>query len=319
MKKKYFKKLLSNVKNLKPKILVVGDLMLDHYVFGDVERISPEAPVPILNYSCEREVLGGCGNVVSNLVNFGAEVKIASIIGKDLIANSIISLLSEIGISSEFIIQSEQLKTTKKTRFIASGSQILRLDQDSKGFSLNDFNIIEKNIKSLLKKIDCVIISDYDKGVCTKSFIENLIFQANSLKVPIFIDPKGEDWNKYSNAFCITPNIKEVESELNLKLRSDNDFEKAAQIIKEKFNFNSCLITRGQHGMTYLGKEGFFHQKVGKKEVFDVSGAGDTVISCFASFFSAKLDITDCLAASSFTSSKVVSFPGTTPFNSRML
>ena len=316
---KSLKNHLNRIGSNKPKILVLGDIMLDQYVVGEVNRISPEAPVPILSFQGQEAVLGGAGNVAHNLVNLGAEVTIATIIGDDLDGQSIINLLLILKISSELISVSSNINTTKKTRFTAQGNHLLRVDNDSSGYLATDFDLFKKKVFEIINNFDCIIISDYNKGICRESVIQEIIKKANKKNIPTYIDPKGSQWGKYSNATCLTPNTKEVEEQLNLKLNNNSDFEKAAQIIKEKFKLKFCLITRGAYGMTYLGKDKIIHQRVGKKEVFDVSGAGDTVIACLAASISSGIRIEDSIAISGDISSEVVTHIGTIPFHIRIL
>jgi D-beta-D-heptose 7-phosphate kinase / D-beta-D-heptose 1-phosphate adenosyltransferase len=319
MKVSTLEKKILKIREKSPKTLVIGDVMLDHYIFGDVNRISPEAPVPILNYKTEKKTLGGCGNVVNNLVNLGGQVLVGTILGLDKSGEEIINMFSQIGISFKNSLQFENIETTKKIRYLTSSSQLLRLDYESNKISKEDaLLLLQANMKSL-EKVDNIIVSDYGKGVCHPKLIGKVIRISDKLDKKVFIDPKGSDWSKYKGAFCITPNIKEAEDLLKIKLRIDTDFENAAKFIKEEFNLNSCLITRGADGMTYFDGNNFFHQKVDAQEVYDVSGAGDTVISCFSSCIDSGLTITDSLKISSYISSLVVSHLGTTPFNIGMI
>ena len=313
------KKLLKKIKVIKPKVLVIGDIMLDCYVSGSVSRISPEAPVPILSFDKEKNVLGGAGNVVHNLANFGAEVSLATIIGNDVEGETIKTLISKLKISIKNIYSSPKIQTTKKTRFISNATHLLRLDNDSKGYTKKDFILFEEKVIEAIINLDCIIISDYDKGVCSESLTRKIIIKANNKKIPVFVDPKGKNWNKYLNATCLTPNKKEAESELGVKLVNDLDFEKAAQLIINKYKLKSCLITRGSEGMTYKVLNNIFHQRVDKKEVFDVSGAGDLVIACLSAAFNSGLSIEDSLKLSSYVSSEVVTHIGTVPFDIGML
>ena len=311
--------LLDKIKLSAPKVLVLGDIMLDCYMNGSVRRISPEAPVPILNYQNETSVLGGAGNVLHNLSNLGAKLGIASVIGNDLSGEQVMSLVENLKVPNDSIYISNETITTKKTRFISYGTQLLRLDHDSKAVSGFPLEFLEKKILNRILSFDCVVISDYGKGVCEDSMIQAIIKESNIQGIPTLIDPKGSSWNKYSKATGITPNKREVEEKFNINLKIDEDFEKIAKIIINKYKLKFCLITRGADGMTYLEKNKIFHQKVGKKEVFDVSGAGDTVISSLAASFCAGIKIENALALSSYISSEVVTYAGTTPFHSRML
>ena len=319
MKNYRIKALCEKINKSKPKILVLGDIMLDHYIYGTVDRISPEAPVPIVNYKKEMNVLGGAGNVGHNLINLGARVNVASLVGDDLDGKIIKKLLKNIKISTEYIFSNENINTTKKTRFIAEGAHLLRLDNDSKGFIKSAFRAFETLLNNNVNDFDCIIISDYGKGVCSDLLVEKIIMKANKLNIPTFIDPKNSNWSKFSKATCITPNIKEIEDELKINLKSNSNFEDAGRIILEKYKLNSCLITRGADGMTYYETDNVIHQKVGKKEVFDVSGAGDTVIACLATAKCSGIDLSDAIKISSIASSQVVSHIGTTPFNIEML
>lgn len=311
--------LLDKVRLSAPKVLVLGDIMLDCYISGSVRRISPEAPVPILDFEKEKYILGGVGNVAHNLVNLGAEVELATIIGDDSEGKIIKALIKKLKIPLDYVHSSANINTTKKTRFISNSTQLLRLDNDSVGLESSDYFYLQNKLDDMLSEIDCVIISDYDKGVCSEPLIKNVILKSNNKKIPIFIDPKGNQWNKYRNSTCVTPNKKEAEGELKIKLKNDLDYEKASKLILEKYKLDSCLITRGSEGMTYNSNTEIIHQKVGGKEVFDVSGAGDSVIASMAVSFSAGLTIKESLELSSIVSSEVVRFVGTVPFSMKMI
>jgi len=319
MKKKNIINRLNHFKTLGLKVLVIGDLMLDTYINGEVSRISPEAPVPILNYKSKRSILGGCGNVIANLINLGVKVQIGSVLGDDLAGELILTKIKEIGISPELIIRSNSANTTEKTRYVSGNSQILRLDKDSNNINHEDLEKIRALIESTYSDFDCLIISDYDKGVCQADFIKNIISVFKNKNLPIFIDPKGLSWNKYYQATCLTPNTSELEAVIKNKLKSDHDFEIAGKSILQKFNLGCCLITRGANGMSYISNEKNIHQKIKSVEVYDVSGAGDTVISTFALSQLSGLSIEESLELSSFTSMRVVEYAGTKPFHPKMI
>jgi D-beta-D-heptose 7-phosphate kinase / D-beta-D-heptose 1-phosphate adenosyltransferase len=311
--------LIDRIKRNRPKVLVMGDIMLDEYIKGDVERISPEAPVPILSYNNTKKVLGGAGNVVHNLVNIGARSGLLSFVGYDDGGELIKKLLSRLELYEDILIQTDNIKTTRKTRFLSNGSHLLRLDIDSSGFKDLDYKMLRDRAFESISKHDIIIISDYNKGVCLPHLMQNLIVRANSQNIPIFIDPKGKNWDKYLNATCLTPNTKETETYLNRTLKSDSDFEKAAREIKNSLNLKFFLITRGSDGMTCYDGNNIIHQKVSQKEVFDVSGAGDTVIASLAASFCSGFKLKDCLELSSVLSSEVIAYSGTTPFDTSML
>ena len=307
--------LLGKIKARNLNFLVLGDVMLDNYITGIVRRISPEAPVPILDFQDNKNVLGGAGNVAHNLINLGADVTFATLIGKDNSGKKILSLLKTVGISTEFVERITHVKTTKKSRFLSEGTQLLRLDADCEGLLSKDCTSLIKSLNAKIHLFDCLIISDYDKGICRRSSLQSIIKQARKKNLPVYIDPKGSSWDKYTNATCLTPNTQEVESQLNLELKTDLDFENAAKFLRKRFKLDSCLITRGSDGMTYFDGIHLIHQKVSKKEVFDVSGAGDTVIACLASSFMSGLNLSDSIELSSFVASTVVTHTGTTPFD----
>ena len=171
--------LLDKIKLSAPKVLVLGDIMLDCYINGSVSRISPEAPVPILSFEKEKYILGGVGNVAHNLVNLGAKVKLATIIGDDSEGRIIKDLIKKIGILSNYVHSTPNINTTKKTRFISKSNQLLRLDNDSIGYKSSDHLYLQNNLDEILSKIDCIIISDYNKGVCSESIIKNIIAKSN--------------------------------------------------------------------------------------------------------------------------------------------
>ena len=302
-----------------PKLLVIGDLMIDHYLWGLCERVSPEAPVQVVNVKRESVFLGGAGNVVYNLINLGAEVVIATLVGADNNGRIIKNLFNDIKVSTENLFISDNVKTTVKTRFLSTGTQLLRVDNDSSGFLKSDYDLLFKNILSNVNTYNYIIISDYNKGACYSPGLEALIIKANKNKIPVYVDPKGENWKKYSNSFCITPNKIEAENEIQSKLVTDSDFENASKIISEKYKLDSCLITRGDNGMTFYNDKNIYHQKVGKKEVFDVSGAGDAVIACLAASINSGFSIKESLELSSIVSSEVVTHIGTVPFSLNMV
>ena len=282
--------LLDKIQKSSPKILVVGDIMLDRFIFGVVDRISPEAPVPVVRSFEEKNSLGGCGNVLRNLVNLGVNASIISYIGKDQAGDEIIDNLIRKGISSENIQRFESVRTTEKMRIVGEGQQLVRVDWDSNSLSKNYYKNIHEQIPKIIKNVDGVIISDYNKGVCTDDTLQLIKDVSRHSGKLLFIDPKGNNWSKYAGADLITPNKKEAEIILDRILVCDVDFEKAGIEICEKFNIKACLITRGSEGMTYIGDGQKYHIKSEAKEIFDVSGAGDTVIASFASGILAGFD-----------------------------
>ena len=206
----------------KPKILVIGDLMIDHYLWGSCDRISPEAPVQIVNIKKESSVLGGAGNVINNLFSLGANVDIMSVMGDDVVANELKSLLKKIEVSSSNLIVEKNRKTSKKSRLIASQQQVLRYDMESiDDISEQSSNKILENLKITIKKYDSIILSDYGKGVLTTNLTKEIIKIANENKVKVLVDPKGKDYSKYKGAYTLTPNKKEAMEATDIDIKDE--------------------------------------------------------------------------------------------------
>ena len=273
---------LSKILNKNPKILVIGDLMLDRYIFGETTRISPEAPVPVVKFSNEKFMLGGCGNVVRNLDNLGVKTSIISAIGNDVAGEKILDELHNRNISISGIVQMPTICTTEKMRILSNEQQIVRVDWDANQFDLKYLKKLMSSFPEKIKEHDGILISDYGKGFCKTEMLNEIIKTSNLLKVPVFIDPKGTNWEKYRNTDLITPNTKEAESLINEKLIDDNDFENAGKKICHTYKIKSCIITRGKDGMSYISDDQIFHLRSKAQEIFDVSGAGDTVIASIA-------------------------------------
>ena len=276
------KNLFKNINKKPPTILVIGDLMLDRFIFGSVERISPEAPVPIVKLEKEEQMLGGSGNVIRNLSNLGIQTLLCSVVGKDSAGDLLINQLIEKDIQISNVLRLNSVRTTEKMRIVADRQQIARVDWDMDEFKADFVDDLIKNISEHIENIDGIIISDYAKGVCAEVLLKKVIRISNNSNIPIFVDPKGVDWGKYAHANLITPNIKEAEIVLGKKLVNDQDFEKAGEKICSTYNIEACLITRGGDGMSFFCEDNTFHLRSNAKEIFDVSGAGDTVISAMA-------------------------------------
>jgi D-beta-D-heptose 7-phosphate kinase/D-beta-D-heptose 1-phosphate adenosyltransferase len=273
---------IESLKKVSPKILVVGDLMIDHYLWGSCERISPEAPVQVVDIKKETTVLGGAGNVVNNLVTLGAKVDVASVIGEDETAKELLQMLEEIGVQSSYIVTQEGRKTSKKSRVIASNQQIIRYDKESKedvaiSSAVHLIRLIEKNLHTY----DAVILSDYGKGVLTHRFTQDLIEMAQKAGVKVFVDPKGEDYTKYKGAYTLTPNKKEASLATKIAIENENTLEEALQYLKTKCDLDVALITLSEDGIAIL-QERMSRFPTVAKEVYDVTGAGDTVIASLA-------------------------------------
>ena len=306
---------IKKISNSSPRFLLIGDIMLDKYIFGSVDRISPEAPVPIVKFSNEKKMLGGCGNVLRNLKNLGANISVISAVGDDSVGKHILEYLSADKISTSGIQIINKNRSTKKVRIIADGQQIARLDWDMEILKNKDSRSIANLIKNNLKNYDGVIVSDYKKGVCSSIVMKKILKTAIDNSVPVFIDPKGDNWDKYRSASLITPNKKEAELIVEKKLQSNKDFEFAGKKICKYYNIDACLITRGPDGMSYVSSQKIFHLKSNAREIFDVSGAGDTVIAAISSAIIANIPIEDAVNFANKAAGIVVGHIGTSAIN----
>jgi len=295
------------LKDQSPKILVIGDLMIDNYLWGKSNRISPEAPVPIVQINNESLSLGGAGNVVNNLKSLGAQVDVISVIGDCNNSDELITLLKDINISCKFLIREKDRIIPKKTRVIASQQQIIRYDLES----INEISSsIEDSIidtyKKIIKGYSIVLLSDYGKGVLTSKLTKNLIKIANNLNKKIFVDPKGSDFEKYKGAFLLTPNKKEASEASKTDIVDRKTLKKAISNLKTSLNLDISLITLSSEGIaTYDKKLNIY--PTSSREVFDVTGAGDTVLACLGFAFACNYGIKEAVKFSNLAAGVVVS------------
>ena len=311
--------LINRIKERPPTILVVGDLMLDKFIFGSVERISPEAPVPIVKLEKEEQMLGGSGNVIRNLSNLGIKTSLCSVVGKDLAGDLLLNQLIKEGTDISNVLRLKNIRTTEKMRIVADRQQIARVDWDMNDSEVDFNDNLIKSIATYIEEVDGVIISDYAKGICSDVLLKEVIRISNESNIPIFVDPKGSDWEKYQHANLITPNIKEAEIILGEKLENDEAFEVAGEKICSTFDIEACLITRGGDGMSFFCKDNTFHLKSNAKEIFDVSGAGDTVISAMATGLVMNLTYKQAAEFSNRAAGIVVGHIGTSAITTREL
>jgi len=282
---------MNKLKNFTPNILVIGDLMIDHYLWGSCERISPEAPVQVVDIAKETTVLGGAGNVVSNLVTLGARVSVCSVIDNDDNGVELISLLKEIDVDVSNIVIQDGRKTSKKSRVIAASQQILRYDKESKEeISKSSTDTLLNSLISTVCNYDAVILSDYGKGVLTKEFCKEVISICNKKSVKVLVDPKGSDYSKYSGAYLLTPNKKEAIQATKIDIKDKESLREALLKMKKDANLTISLITLSEDGIATYDDEMKLFPTVAK-EVFDVTGAGDTVIASIAFAISAGKNI----------------------------
>jgi D-beta-D-heptose 7-phosphate kinase/D-beta-D-heptose 1-phosphate adenosyltransferase len=275
----------------RPHILVIGDLMIDHYLWGGCERISPEAPVQVVDISRETTVLGGAGNVINNLVTLGANVYVAGAIGDDAIGLELRSMLNDAGVMCDGLIVQHGRKTSKKSRIIASNQQILRYDKESKEEISNDSaqSIIDYATQ-VMKKCDAIILSDYGKGVITQTLAQGIITIAKHMGKKVLVDPKGKDYSKYRGAYLLTPNKKEASEATGIVINSETSLQQALLSLKQTCDLECSMITLSEDGIAIYDKS-MRHFPTVAREVFDVTGAGDTVIASLAFGLSSGMSI----------------------------
>ena len=295
-----------NFKNENPKILVIGDLMIDHYLWGKCERISPEAPVQIVNIDKESSVLGGAGNVINNLRALGSRVDVLSVVGDDYVANELKALLENIKVQSNMLIIEQNRKTSKKSRLIASQQQVLRYDNESIEdiSSASEKEIINK-LSANISNYDVVILSDYGKGVLTTKLTQEIISISNKNKVKVFVDPKGKDYSKYKGAYTLTPNKKEAIEASNILINDNESLEKAIKKLKEECELEVSLITLSDSGIAIFDDNLRIKPTVAR-EVYDVTGAGDTVIASIAFAIANHMKIDDAIQFANLAAGVVV-------------
>jgi D-beta-D-heptose 7-phosphate kinase/D-beta-D-heptose 1-phosphate adenosyltransferase len=253
--------------------------MIDHYLWGGCERISPEAPVQVVDISRETTVLGGAGNVINNLVALGAHVSVSGVIGDDENGVELRTMLSAIGASSEGLITQKGRKTSKKSRIIASNQQILRYDKESKdSIDITSETAITAYVESVLDGCDIVILSDYGKGVITDAVAGGVIAAARAAGKKVLVDPKGKDYRKYRGAYLLTPNKKEASEATGIVINDEASLKKALLSLKETCDLECSMITLSEDGIA-IYDETMRRFPTVAKEVFDVTGAGDTVIA----------------------------------------
>jgi D-beta-D-heptose 7-phosphate kinase/D-beta-D-heptose 1-phosphate adenosyltransferase len=260
-------------------ILIIGDIMLDSYLFGQCNRISPEAPVPVVEFSKQENMLGGAGNVLKNLVSFGARCEIISVVGDDLPGKIVEEELVKLDIQTQLLFIDKTRKTTVKKRIISSGQQLIRIDKEDR----HQINIeIEESIISFVKdnvfKFDVIIFSDYLKGVLTEKVCLEIIKIAKANNVLTLVDPKGVSCNKYKNIDLIKPNLKEAEILIGRKIITNDEIKSACFTLQEMLGCKYVVITLAEKGVAFLS-DVFDIIPTQSTEVFDVSGAGDTVLA----------------------------------------
>ena len=297
---------MEKLKNKKPNILVVGDLMIDHYLWGSCERISPEAPVQVVDIAKETTVLGGAGNVINNLVALGAKVSVSGVIGDDANGKELLMMLKAIDVNGSNLIVQKDRKTSKKSRIIAVSQQILRYDKESKeDIDESSQDKIISLLKDSISTFDAVILSDYGKGVLTPTLCQKIISLSRASGVKVLVDPKGKDFSKYRGAYLLTPNKKEAILASDVEIKDEHTLQEALLKLKNECDLEISLITLSEDGIAIYDDRLEIFETVAK-EVFDVTGAGDTVIASIAFALSVSKTIQESIKFANLAAGVVV-------------
>ena len=284
---------MDRIRKTRPHIAVIGDLMIDHYIWGSCERISPEAPVQVVNVSKENSVLGGAGNVINNLLSLGSDVSIYSVIGYDQNAKEMSNLLANTASKKITLIHEDARRTTKKSRIIASNQQVIRYDDETKeDITYFSEEALLKIFKEELLSYDVVLLSDYGKGVLTTKLTEEIISLANEANIPVLVDPKGSNYHKYKGATLLTPNKKEAIIATKVEIVSKETLNMAIVNLKKDLKLKYSIITLSEEGIAVFDKRLKIIPTVAR-EVYDVTGAGDTVIASLAVALSSGFSIVE--------------------------
>ncbi len=294
------------------RVICVGDVMLDRFVYGDVVRLSPEAPIPVCRVSCETAMLGGAGNVVRNLVSLGAEVSFVTATGDDDIARDVDLLIENLKGVTATILRLPGRTTTSKTRFVAGGQQLLRADRETVE-EVDDVTagMLADAVEAALGTATVLIVSDYAKGVVTDGLMRRVAVAAARANVPVIVDPKSRNFKRYAGATLITPNLKELAEASDSDLGTEVAIVAAARSQIAAAGNGAMLVTRGAQGMSLVTGENATHFSSEAREVFDVSGAGDTVVATLAVGIAAGMPMLDAARLANVAAGVVVGKMGT--------
>jgi D-beta-D-heptose 7-phosphate kinase / D-beta-D-heptose 1-phosphate adenosyltransferase len=296
---------MKNLKDKTPNILVIGDLMIDHYLWGTTNRISPEAPVQVVDIEKETTVLGGAGNVISNLKALGAKVSVIGVIGDDDIGEELNQILYKLDTDVNLVTENGR-KTSKKSRIIASNQQIIRYDKES----VNDINqqseiSILNSLKKNIEKYDVILLSDYGKGVLTETLTQKIISISNENNKKVLVDPKGKNYAKYKDAYLLTPNKKEASEATSINIQDKDTLALSIEKLKVECKLEISLITLSEDGIAIFDNNLRTKPTVAR-EVFDVTGAGDTVLASIGFGLSCRLNIDECISFANLAAGVVV-------------
>ncbi len=295
------------------RVLVIGDIMLDRYISGDVERISPEAPVPVLRHKETRQMLGGAGNVAANIAALGGHVDLVGLIGRDADGEAVRSIVQEWGISTAGLVATGERPTSVKTRFLAQGQQVLRHDWERTGpVAPGEKVALLDSFATRLNVADIIVLSDYGKGSALPPVAGAVIAAARNAGKRVLVDPKGRDFSIYAGASAVTPNRRELAEATGMVIGDDASVEKACAWLIDTCGLEAVLATRSEDGLSIIrADEPATHIPTEAREVFDVSGAGDTVVAALALGLAAGMDWVDAASLANAAAGIVVAKRGT--------
>ena len=302
------------------KVLVVGDAMIDAYMWGEINRMSPEAPVPVVEVKKHENRLGGAANVALNLQSMGATPILCSVIGNDSQSILFKELIQNANLSNKGLLTSKERRTTLKTRVIAENKHQLRIDEEDTHPITCETEFLNL-IQELIADVDVVILQDYNKGVLTAKVIAKVIEIANTKNIPTIVDPKKQNFLAYKNCTIFKPNLAEIKAGMNIDFNPDitQEIEKAAADLRELLNAKGVLLTLSGRGICINTKENFTHTPAFKRNIIDVSGAGDTVVSVAALCLASNMNLNDLSVLSNLAGGLVCEEVGVVPIQKEKL
>jgi D-beta-D-heptose 7-phosphate kinase/D-beta-D-heptose 1-phosphate adenosyltransferase len=298
--------------------MVVGDLMLDEYIWGAVERVSPEAPVQVVDVKRKELRLGGAGNVINNLLTLHSQVDVVSVVGDDEDGQFLLRRLEERGVKKHGVFTQPSRVTSRKTRVFASNQQIVRIDQETRAdINAESEECLIAHVRAAVSGLDVIYLSDYQKGVLTHRVLQGVIAIGREASVPVLVDPKGEDYSRYRGATILTPNRKEAQQATGIMIVDEATLLSAGRKLLNDLELDALVVTRSEQGMTVFSANGEIHLPTVAREVYDVSGAGDTVLSLFGLGLAQKLPFECSAELANLGAGIVVGKVGTSTVNAQ--
>jgi D-beta-D-heptose 7-phosphate kinase/D-beta-D-heptose 1-phosphate adenosyltransferase len=303
------------------KILVIGDSILDEYRYGNTSRISPEAPVPIINIEKTEYALGGAANVANNLKALGVKnVYLSTLVESGWFGRKMKKLLNKKDINTSLLVQNSDRPTTVKTRIIVQGQHVIRIDKEvDNPVNEKTVNKIISQLTNILADINLIIVSDYNKGLVTPKLSQRIIQLSNKNNIKVVIDPKGQNYMKYKNAYCVMPNFKEFQKAMGVSLNKKDDLNPYLKKFKEKLKLATVIVTLGDAGMVSLDNSKLIKINAPQVKVVDITGAGDTAISVVSLCLLTGLNLKDILKVATAACGIVIGKQGTATLNQKEL